>query len=604
LHLLGVFKESRSFGAGEKFWRWLKTQDDSHVSTEVYGVAIEIFSQAGHPLQDCEKMYEEALARFPGSFFAYHLSSEAILSDREKPTELKGLPMGLLNAIIQARLLLGDTQKAYLALDTALRLFPTVISRRILGSFLLERPITEAYTVYALAFRAGMSLPGMTFRTLFSSLRLSSNFLLPTAIPVHFHVLRAMLSILYLWVGSGQPVASNTLSELTIAITHIGQLPGVADMTSSQRNELSDQVLEVVKQTWQIFARYGAAPNIAAFNNIIANIAGPAGSRAIVDLALADMKALGLEPNDATRRSVMNVSGAIGDKEMVIKTWEDIVKSREEKGKRPDVIDLNVTIKAARQAKMQAFVQQQADIAKQYLTPKDQAAVDYYFMRQDAGTIGKEVDDSTVDEIFAGVQRLREDLGVFDLKTKDSPSTLDFTARPGTLLREPTIFSTISEANMRKIYDDLSTEQVVKPATKPSEEAGFAEHETSAFSPTNTPVPPTPSSTAQHKSPTGLPLSTLRYESWRAINSLLYHSARHDRDHAHAVDLAIWEEKPVPKRNMGFTEETKEVGEFGFGRVGLSEWLGGKEDETTKDDGGDVELVKREILKLRGRDVE
>ncbi|SMY25747.1 unnamed protein product [Zymoseptoria tritici ST99CH_1A5] len=643
LHLLGIFRESKSLAAGEKFWRWLQTQDDSHVSTGVYGAAIEIFAMAGRPLQDCEKLYDEALARFPGSFFAYHLSPNAILPDREKPMELKGIPMHLQEAIIRARLLLGDTRNAYLALDTALRLYPTNISHRLLKNFLIERPITEAYTIYAMAYRAGMNTSGQVFKTLMSSLRLASNM---TSIPVHFQVLRAMVSMMYVFVGNSKKIPSNTLAELTIAITHIGLLPGVAAMTQRQRDEIFQLVLDIIKTLWDVGARFEATPPASAFVNIIKNIAAPAQSRSIAENAMADMTALGLDPTEATRRAMMNVAGAIADEEMVQSTWDDIVASRSAKGKRPDLIDLNVTIKAARQVGMKAFIQQQADVAKQYLSSKEQSSIDYYTMGRDEVVPNSELARSTAEEILEGVKKLRADLAIFDEKTKDPSGAMDFSKRPGMLLREPSIFAKIPEEEMRRIYDEFTTEQVRKSPSSDDKDATFAEHETSPFSPDDTvpdtdptvpktdPIVPDPASTTQPDpstvtparsmplSPTGIPLSTLRYESWRAINALLYHSARNDRAHAAAVDVAIWEGSSPPKRPMGFTGENLEVGEWGFGGVGLREWLGegqereedvgargeeGEEgEEGRKRDGeeskGDVELARGEIGRLRGRE--
>ncbi|KJX98841.1 hypothetical protein TI39_contig386g00011 [Zymoseptoria brevis] len=610
MHLLGIFRDSKSLAAGEKFWRWLQTQDDSHVSTVVYGAAIEIFALAGRPLQDCEKLYDEALARFPGSFFAYHLSPIAILPDREKPIELKGIPMHLQEAIIRARLLLGDTRNAYLALDTALRLYPTVISHRLLKNFLAERPITEAYAIFAMSYRAGMNTSGQVFKTLMSSLRLASNM---TSIPVHFQVLRAMVSMMYVFVGNSKKISSNTLAELTIAITHIGLLPGVAAMTQPRRDEIFQLVLDIIKTLWDVGARFQATPTASAFVNIIKNIAAPAQSRSIAENAMADMKTLGLEPTEATRRAMMNVAGATADEEMVQKTWDDIVASRSAKGKRPDLIDLNVTIKAARQAGMKAFIQQQADLAQQYLSSKEQSSIEYYTMGRDEVPSNPELGRSTAEKILEGVKKLCADLAVFDEKTKDPSGAMDFSKRPGMLLREPSIFAKIPEKEMRKVYDEFTTEQVAKvaePQSSSDNEKTFAEHETSQFSPPTvpeteptTPRDPVPAQPIQ-QSPTGIPLSTLRYESWRAINALLYHSARNDRAYAAAVDVAIWGGNTPPKRPMGFTEENLSVGEWGFGGVGLAEWCveeEGKEEDDGKGKEGDVELARMEIGRLRGR---
>jgi hypothetical protein len=623
MRLLAMFKESKALGAGEKFWNWLHTQDDSHVGPQVYAVAIELLALAGHPLQDGEKLYEECLARYPGTFFAYHLSPNAILPNREQPFDLKGVPLMLLRAVTRARLLGGDTQGAYLALDTSLRIFPARFSGKMEKYFLPERPITEAYAIYAMTYRAGLETSATVFKTLFSTLRFASNV---RSVPVHFQVLRAMLSILYLYVGTAKTIASNTLSELTIAITHIALLPGVANLTQSQRDEIFGEVLEVITKTWDVFSRYQAFPTIAAFNSLLAHVGAAARSRAIVDVVMANMKTMGMQPTDGTRRAIMSVAGAVRDEDLIQKTWSEIVEARGDRN--PDLIDVRDTIKAARNAGMTAFVQQTAEQARQYLSSSNAHNMSLNIPRVEDKVSGTE--GSTAAEILEGVRKLRADLAIFDEKTKDPSRPLDFSKRPGMLLKEPLIFSAIPEAEMRKLYDEFTTEQVAPPP-KPAPTEGFAEHETSSYShsqtsaspptttkseppsssPTTTesePTPSPPTTTTPHLSATGLSLSTLRYESWRAINSLLHHSAANDRAHTEAVDVAIWQGQPAPARNMGFTEEELEVGKYRFGDVGLSDWLRDKEEDGSGGFGGEeevkrkVELARREIAKLRRRE--
>lgn len=590
VHLLGLFKESGTKDAGVKFWNWLQTQDwsDQHVSAEVYAVAIDFLAVNGFTLEDIEDLYQRALVRFPGSFNAYHMSPEAIVADREKAIEIKGIPMALLQSIMLARLLRGDSQKAYLGLDTALRLFPTAVPHRALRTFLDERPISESYTVFAMVYRAGMHLPGLPFKTFLSKLRTTAD---SRSVVSHFCSLRAMLSIMYLHVGSSGTLVSNTVGELVIAVTQILRLPGIDTMEPKQRSEIVDSVLAIVRKTWEVFARYGVVPNMASFNSVIANVAGYGRLKSVVGIVLADMKALGLEPNDITRRSIMTVGGVIRDPDFITKAWKSIVDARAEQNQRPDLIDLNVFIKAARMSDMADFAAVQAYRYRIYLPQKDQSSVDYYLTRSlEEPDPSAEGVQGQAEAIVEGLARLREDLGVLDKRTREKPNVQDFSEQtlPTMLIRPPEILA-IDEESMRKIYDELTTEQVASKTKAPvSEQAEDASAAVEAAPPAPNDEPTLPKST------TNLTFGTLRYESWKCVNYLLWLSEKHDREFLDAVDEAIAAGTKPPAREMGLSKaERHSLGSFGL-----------SDDPSVmpqKSDATSVDAARKEILRLRGR---
>ena len=212
VHLLGFFKESGARESGKRFWEWLERQDDRYVNADVYGAAIELLAVEGAPLKAMEDLYQQALERFPGNFTAYHLSPDAILPERDQPTWLKGINVTLLQGILTARLLRGDTRNAYLALDTALRLYPDQTPPRFFKMFLDERPVLEAYTVFAMACRAGTKLPINHLSTILAALRSISDFTSPTK---HSLAIRAMLSSVYMYSGIGQSIKNKDLLHWT-----------------------------------------------------------------------------------------------------------------------------------------------------------------------------------------------------------------------------------------------------------------------------------------------------------------------------------------------------------------------------------------------------
>lgn len=593
VHLMGLFKESGTKDAGIKFWTWLQTQDwsDEHVSAEVYAVAIDFLAVNGYPLEDIEDLYQRALVRFPGSFNAYHMSPEAIVQDRERAITITGIPMSLLQSIILARLLRGESQKAYLGLDTALRLFPTAVPQRALRTFLDERPISESYTVFGMVYRAGMHLPGLPFKTFLSKLRTTAD---SRSVASHFCSIRAMLSILYLHVGSSGNLVSNTVGELVIAMTQILRLPGIDTMERKQRAQIVDSVLATVRKTWEVFARYGVVPNMPSFNSVIANVAGYGRLKSVVGIVLADMKALGMEPNDITRRSIMTVGSVIHDKDFVIKSWKSIVDARAANNQRPDLIDLNVFIKAARLSDMEDFARTEAYKYRFFLPPRDQTSVDYYLTRSLEVPAPKQDIEVRAEEIVEGLAKLRADLDVLDERTRDKPTVQDFSNQhlPTMLLQPPEILA-IDDQEMRKIYDELSTESVASRSAETIEATTVAANEA-------TPKAEVAQGAVEEDplpmSPTNLSFGTLRYESWKCVNYLLWLSEKHDKEYADAVDKAIANGTKPPTREMGLSKaERKTLGAFGLSDAS------GANVGSLKSDAASVDAARKEILRLRGR---
>ncbi|CZT14173.1 uncharacterized protein RCC_00147 [Ramularia collo-cygni] len=585
VHLMGLFKESGAKDAGLKFWNWLQTQDwsDEHVSAEVYAVAVDFLAVNGFPLEDLEDLYQRALVRFPGSFNAYHLSPEAIVSDREKAISIKGIPMALLQSIILARLLRGESQKAYLGLDTALRLFPTAIPQRALRTFLDERPISESYTVFAMVYRAGMHLPGLPFKAFLSKLRTTAD---SRSAASHFCSVRAMLSIMYLHLGASGSLASNTVGELVIAMTQILRLPEFDAMERKQRGEVVDSVLEIVRKTWAVFARYGAVPTLSSFNSVIANVACYGRLKSVVGIVLADMKALGLEPNDITRRSIMKVGTVVHDKEFVTKAWKTIVDARAAKDQRPDLIDLNVFIKAARLSDMSDFAAQEAQKYRFYLPKNSQSSVDYYLTKPLEGASQIQKVEGYAEDVVEGLAKLRADLDVLDERTRENPRVQDFSNQTlPTMLVKPPVVLAIDDQAMRAIYDEFTTEPVTRTTEISAEEPSNAENTQDATE-----------DIALPRSATNLTFGTLRYESWKCVNSLLWLAEKHDKEYEAAVDEAIAAGTKPPTREMGLGKaEQDELDSFGLSDSTDSNVT------PQKSDAAAVEAARKEIARLRGR---
>ncbi|EME42434.1 hypothetical protein DOTSEDRAFT_155199 [Dothistroma septosporum NZE10] len=571
VHLLAIFRESGTRDAGIKFWQWLQGQDEEYVNTSTYAAAIDLLAVNGSPLSELEQLYQDALDRFPGNFHAYHFSPEAILADREQPIDIGLLPLWLILAITQARLLRGNAQKAYLALDTVFRLLPTSVPPRFFNAFGNERPVSEAFTVYAMACRAGIQLPTSHYKGLLAKLRLSSDM---TSLQSHIASLRAMLAATYLHLGSNGTLPANSANEVVIATTQILRLPGISALDSKLRRCVVDTVLEAVRKMLEVFASYGALPAVSIFNSIITNIAGHGRAKETIGIALADMDALSLEPNEVTRRSIMAAAGLLGDADLVKKTWKDIVAIGANEKQHPDGLDINVLIRAARLAGIHEFAETEYVKFREQIHFKHYRGIDEAFqMPLDDMYPAREGVSPSVDEIRDSVQSLLADMAFIEEKTKARPVLQDFSQKDSPMiLFKPVRRLDIPDRELRKIYDEMTTEKSSHP---PSTLTGSES--------TGDMAAPSAGDTRS--------FGSLRYENWKTTNYLLQLSEKHDKDYAKAVDESIASGVRPPKRNMGITrEEVEDMRSFGLSSVSVS---------TRKSFTQNVEEARNEIVRLR-----
>jgi len=584
VHLLAIFKESGVRDAGVRFWGWLRSQDERYVNADIYGVAIELLATDGVALPELEGLFQEALTRFPDNFHAYHLSPEAIVPDREQPTTVKGLSMTLLQGILTARVLNGDTRNAYLALDTGLRLYPTQLPSRFFDALLAERPLVEAYTVLAMACRAGIVLSLDSTRRVLTALRNSSDQSTPS---VHIYALRSMLSVVYMHLGAGGYTIGNNVNEVLLSMTHIQRLNGIAKLESNERKQVVDSTLEIIRRTMELFSRYGATPGVSAFNSIIANVAGFGQSKQVIDIALKDARSLGLAPNLVTRRSILSAAGYLRDADLLKKSWADLEQARRESGERPDASDFHLLVKAAKLCNQGRWAEQICRKSALHLPEMQRSSL---YERLSSQSHFRDADPSTepgtldLPHLLSEMEKVQADLSLIDERTKDRPKYQDFSAQDlhMTLLLEDRV-ETPQEADLRKIYDELTSEP--GQPTPTSQDTSVAETKSYAIS------------------TTGLSVGKLRYENWKSVNYLLELADKNDKQYSVSVDEAIAAGRAPPQRPSGLVIE-----DYGSSRsYGLSDVA--REEKTAADIGvpqrvmepREIEHLREKVLRLRCR---
>lgn len=607
VHLLGFFKESGVRDAGVRFWQWLEMQDDRYVSPDVYGAAIELLAVNGAPLSEMESLYLHALNRFPGNFSAYHLSPDAIVPDRAQATTLKGIPMSLLQGILTARLLRGDARNAYLALDTALRLYPDQVPCRFFQLFLEERPLLEAYTVFAIACRGGVVIPSNQFRQLLSTLRTSSNLTTPVR---HAIAVRSMLSILYMYIGAGGQATQNVLNELVIAVTQFLRLKGMASLARITKQNIGLELMDIVRSLLQLFARDGVAPGLTSFNSIITNLGGFGSSKEMVGIALTDIQALRLQPNEVTRRSVLTAAGTLGDGEFVVKAWEGLVQGRADSGQFPDATDFHVLIKNATATGRTKFARLEFEKWREALPSKYHPSISAAL---DEGRIEPQWNEASeflhLSSLYKEIRNVAADLMVIHQKTQQSPKIQDFRDQQLPMMLLPTLSQvSLPERHMGALYNELTTEQGLSQTYDETEESSSDPEATSDLEATPEQieralpyVQSTPTSGASLTfSPTNIPLGTLRYENWKTVNYLLGLAKASDEVYLKIVDSAIAAGVVPPQRTLGLSLTNHETVES-YGLSDVAQTPRYSRRERSKADSTEIQARRNEILRLRGR---
>ena len=503
--------------------------------------------------------------------------------------------MALLQGILTARLLRGETRDAYLALDTALRLYPDQVPARFFFLFFEERPLLEAYAVFAIACRGGIVLPANQLGGIMRMLRLSSDM---TWLTRHTLALRAMLSMSYMYMGAGGQVTQNVVSELIIATTQLLRVKGIANVEAGEKDKLVNEVMDIIRSMVTIFARYGATPGIAAFNSIITNLGGFGQSKELIEIAVSDASLLGLQPTVVTRRSILTAAGMLKDDGFVVKAWKGLVQARLESEECPDATDLYVLVKNAHFAGNIEFAKEEFEIWKDKLAPQNQYGIAMALEENGQEEVSDDAKSLDVTSLQSEIGKIQSDLEIMNGRTKDRPRVQDFRdqALPTTLLPVSRRTS-LPESEKSKLYDQLTTEQPpsrlsnADKRTTPHIEASIERMETAHGTEAERHLPPTPA-----LSPTNIAFSTLRYKNWKSINYLLQQSEASDKAYHNIVDKAIADGVVPPQHTLGLDlGDGDEVESYGLSDATPSGHDVGELGASP------IQAARQEILRLRGR---
>lgn len=590
-NILLFYDSTRQFDRGAQFWAWLVQQDDTYNSPHTYAAAIRLLAKQGRLQQETEALFVQALQRFPSNFAEYHLSPNAVLQDRGIPSMARDTPMVLLSAIVNARLLQGNSKDAYLGLDTAFRISPERLPLHFYTSFIEERPVTEAYKVFQLGTRCGAFTHKSTTRTLLNKLRLAA-----MEDPMSCaSLIRATLTVITQNVKLGaSSFGSPALVEIISTVVGILYSKTWSRLSAQQLRPLTDRMDRIFSFLFEAFGALNMQPNVAVYNTLILNFAGRGKRPDILYRLLQDVETRGLKTTAITHRAVMRASVEPRDAELHSTAWHSLVQFHEAAGDQPRQSDWRLLCATAVPAGNAMFARQQLKDLSHTLTEEASSSIleeldsrEKHFRpffefdlsvshKQDIKVATKLLDQISADvAVFSAVVRDPDFAG---LSMEQIPLNLGHTQAP--------IEHDEARARSKALYDELTSD-----SSSLSKEIQVDELDKLG---SQAPV-----------SASGVPYTELRFRNWQVMNELMAEAEIYDQAYNKKIDTAMSTGTAPPDRSDVWLETTMSL--LPKGSVGLSDYIERPREPSSADQVYDPQwsaTLKKpeEVRRLRGNE--
>ncbi|KAH9875551.1 hypothetical protein J1614_004287 [Plenodomus biglobosus] len=517
VHLLGIFKDCKRFEDGHELWQWLADQDGSHLSTAAYGAAIELLAYGRLvQLPGLERLYQEGLQRFPGTFAEYHVAPDAIVPDRTQPTLIPGIPMILLQGILTARILARDWKNAYLALDTALRLYPSQVPPRYFELFMAERPLAEAYSAYMLACRAGIVIRPTHVTALLVKMRAAMG--TSASMADRIMLVRAIANALYASLEAGGELQSIHVGILVQAMAQLLPENTTERDLADHEAPLRDAIVLAVHEIISGLMRAGMTPQIHAFDALI-TLSGKLRVPQLLTRTLHDLATAQMELGPVATRDAISAAGLLGNTTVIEQLWERIVTKAETESSGIGFGDWITLTKACRRANHKDYFWAQLARLPHALEQGIELHVKDQIDQPDAVMDNRvSFDYMTEEQLLSELDALKSQMANVEAVLM-SGQPLDLLKTPFHMHLNPDYKSLASTKDMRIVYDQFSTDPHQPPPATPA-----------------TPIP---------TSPTGIPLDELRFQNWATILSMMSDAEAYELELQSNVEAAIKAGKPL-----------------------------------------------------------
>ncbi|KAF2711711.1 hypothetical protein K504DRAFT_428385 [Pleomassaria siparia CBS 279.74] len=522
MHILSIYKECKMFHQGRAFWQWLVDQDDNFVDQSVYGAAIELLAYEGETsLQQLEELYKDGLKRFPGTFAEYHLSPEAIVPDRTQPTSITGLPIHLLQGILTARILSRDWRRAYLALDTALRLYPTQTPARFFDIFVHERHVSEGYTVFLMACRSGVVLRPYRLTTLMT--KLQAYLTTCPSLQQRIQILRGMANAIYAYVESGGTLEGPHIGSFVHTFGKLISWNDHGGKNSEDEVKLRNMITTQAHEIMSILIQAGMPLVPQLFIALIA-LAGRLGVPELLKVTLQDIENAQMDIGPIGRRGILISAASLDDKELLENCWMGIVTQGELEGAKSSHAYWVTLAKACNTARHQEFFNQQVE--------RLQHTISVDTMRESSLQLHNPLvrDAKRAEQaILMDPAEFHQEIQLLQEQVKNIAAVI-MSGIPLDLLANPFYMSLFPEKrtlgaveDLRAVYDELTTDPH-QPAPSPLSEDSAMQ------------VP---------LSPTSIPLDELRFRNWVNIMELMNEAKTTELEFQRQLDIAIANKQPL-----------------------------------------------------------
>lgn len=519
VHLLGIYKESKRYEEGYVFWQWLAGQDDSFVDQAVYGAAIELLAYRGkHSLQELEELYVDGLKRFPGTFAEYHLSPEAVVPDRTQPTTIPGIPMALLQGILTARMLSRDWKNAYLALDTALRLYPAHVPQRFFEIFMTERPISEAYSVFLIACRSGVLVQPGHLTALIGRLRKSMY--KDSSVYDRITIIRGMANAMYAYVEAGGTIEGPHMGSFFTAWCYLLPFKPHGFEYTMDEAKMRNLIATSAHELMSILIQAGMPAHPQLFTSMI-NIAGRYNISELLNVALQDIETAQVDIGDVGRRVVLSAAGELRNKALIERCWSQIAERAEAEGTQLSANDWLMLAKVCRRTEYVDFFDTQLQSLRHSIDTTTESRALTELHEQEFVPKTHQFTLMSVPEFESEMIEIKKQMkNIAAVVMSGQP--LDLRKTPFSMFLDPNREPVASTEDLRAVYDEFTTDPHQPPPSKDVQVA----------------VP---------LSPTGIPLDELRFQNWATIVELMREAEVTEEAFQRRLDEAIANGRPLDK---------------------------------------------------------
>ncbi|KAK8206170.1 hypothetical protein IWZ01DRAFT_68829 [Phyllosticta capitalensis] len=502
LRLISLCKETQEFDRGKKYWKTLSGVEGA-LDAGVYGSYIEFMAEEGvATLAEMEAVYEEGLGRFPGTFAAYHLSHNAILPDRKRTTNFVGMSAHLLQGIVTARLMKGDWKNAYLALDTAFRIWPTQIPARFIHLIRTFRPPVESYRVFMMACRSGAD--SISARDAVIQTNLLRDFMRVVPLEQRPEIFIKTLDIFHAFVGYGAPATHYFITSL---MKNLEALVPSSYSRTPEGQKVADLIAQTARELYDDMDRAGMRPQVVTLASRI-HLIGKTMNVKELGLAMKQMKHM--RPSSygsagSLERNVLLAAGKIQHKELIVEAWCDLKAALPAVGYE----EYYALAVACRDADYKAFFWEEYTAASRRIPGVAQDSI--MFQLDWAFDPSKQESHEVLPlETVQNTMREAKDKIQNTIRLLRADKALNFNNYP-----VPTDMDGVrlgSEEAMRVVYDKLTLDLLAPP---PQEDVKYQQMLTSA---------------------TGIPLGELRFKNWVMMTELLKLAEMYEVYKADSVD--------------------------------------------------------------------